>query len=55
MKYLVISKDNSAFWTNWFNYDKLWNKDVIRCVINIEENIITFNGFYWTQINYDHL
>ena len=35
MKYLVICKDQSAFWTNWYTYDNIWNGETIHCVVDI--------------------
>ena len=55
MKYLVICKDNSSFCTDWYEYEKHWNKDTIYCVVDLHNAIVTFDGENWKDITCDHL
>ena len=55
MKYLVICKDQSAFWTAWFSYENMWNDETIHCVVNVFTDEVTFNGCDWKKVEYDHL
>ena len=55
MKYLVICKDKTAFWTNYYTYENMWNSDTIYCVIDIPADKVTFNGCDWQEVEYDHL
>lgn len=52
--YFVVCKDNSAFYTNWYQFENHWN-DGIHCVINIGAFKITFDGETWEDIETDHL
>ena len=55
MRYLVICKDQSAFFSDWYDYENCWNPDTIRCVIDQEKERVTFDGKEWKRIEYDHL
>lgn len=55
MKYLVICKDQTAFWTDWYTYENMWNSETINCVIDVAADKVTFNGKDWQEIEYDHL
>ena len=55
MKYLVICKDKSAFWTNLYTYENMWNSATIYCVIDIAADKVTFNGCDWKEVEYDYL
>lgn len=54
-KYLVISKDNTAFCTDWYTYENCWNPEKIHCVVNTWSNKVTFDGEHWLEIEEDHL
>lgn len=53
MSFLVICKDKTAFYTDWYTKENCWNPDTILCVINGDK--ITFDGENWHDIEYDHL
>lgn len=53
MNYLVICKDNTAFYTDYFYKENSWNPDTILCVVCGGK--ITFDGDNWQDIEYDHL
>ena len=55
MRFLVICKDHSAFWTDWYTYENMWNEEIIQSVIDIAADNITFNGKDWQKVEYDHL
>ncbi len=55
MRYLVICKDKSAFFTDWFTVENCWNPKEIRAVADLEENKITFDGCSWKPIDFDTL
>ena len=58
MRFLVICKDNTAktaFWTNWYTYENMWNEETIHCVIDLAADKVTFNGCDWQTLDYDHL
>lgn len=55
MRYLVICKDHSAFWTNWYTYENMWNDGTINYIVDVALDKITFNGKDWQEIEYDHL
>ena len=55
MKYLVIFKDQTAFWTDWYTYENMWNGETINCVIDVAADKVTFNGKDWQEIEYDYL
>ena len=50
--YLIICKDNSAFYTDWYQYQNHWN-DGIFCIVCGYE--VTFDGKTWEKIESDHL
>ena len=54
MKYLIIYQDRTAFYTNYYTYENCWS-DETKCVVNLLEGVITFNGKTWKQIEYDNL
>ena len=55
MKYLVICKDQTAFWADWYTYENMWNGETINCVIDVAADKVTFNGKDWQEIEYDYL
>lgn len=54
-RYLVIAKDNTAFWSAWFNAENNWNAETIHAVIDFGTTKITFDGETWNEIGQDHL
>lgn len=55
MRYLIITKDNQPFYTNWFDYDNLYNPDVITCIFDLSKFIHTFDGKTWVETTVDNL
>ena len=55
MRYIVIAKDQTAFYTNWFDYENFWNAETIYCVVDMAEDLVTFDGVNWEDITFDHL
>ena len=55
MRYIVICKDKSAFYTNWWESEDHWNGDTIHCVIDTVRDQVTFDGVNWEEIDEDHL
>lgn len=55
MRYLVICKDQSAFWTEWYTYENMWNNETIYCIVDVATDKVTFNGCFWKEVEYDHL
>lgn len=55
MRYLIITKDNQPFYTNWFDYENLYNSEVMVCVFDIENGKHTFDGKNWEPTTFDHL
>ena len=49
MKYIVVMKDKSAFYTDWYSAENNWCDDV-ECIINVVTDKITFNGYDWESI-----
>lgn len=55
MKYLVICKNQSAFYTDWFTFENCWNPETCHCVIDLYSDKVTFDGQNWKDIEIDHL
>lgn len=51
MKYLIIA-DNEAFYTQWLDIEYVSEGMIIVDLIN---DLISFDGFYWKQIEEDSL
>lgn len=54
MKYLIITKDNKPFYTDWLDYENFYNPD-ITCVFDITRGLHSFDGKTWVKTNIDHL
>ena len=55
MKYLIITKDNKPFYTNLFDYENLYNHDVVTCIFDLTRGLHSFDGENWVKTNIDHL
>lgn len=55
MKYLIITKDKQPFYTQWFNFENLYNPNVMDCIFNLETGKHTFDGQTWIDTIIDHL
>lgn len=55
MRYIVICKDNTAFYTDWYDYENLWNPETMTCVIDLAKDKTTFGDDEWADMEEDHL
>lgn len=55
MRYLIITKDNQPFYTDWFDYENLYNSDVMTCIFDLYKGVHTFDGKTWIETTVDHL
>lgn len=58
MRYLIICDNNrhQPFFTNYFDSEKFNNDEEIRMsVYDLEQKIYTLDGFFWFDIEIDHL
>jgi hypothetical protein len=55
MKYLIITKDNKPFYTNWFDFENLYNPDVMDCVFDLHVGKHTLDGKNWIETEVDNL
>ena len=53
MRYVVICRDETAFYSDFFDVEK-WSRG-IKCVIDLATDRITFDGDSWNEIEQDHL
>lgn len=54
MRYIIITRDNKAFRTDWFSSVNNWS-DNIHCVIDLLTNSIMYDGKNWMPIEIDTL
>lgn len=54
MQYVVICKDNTVFYTDYPCFMDGWS-DMIYCVIDLGNDMATFDGIKWSQVDFDHL
>lgn len=54
MRYIVICKDESAFYSDLFDPENQWSRN-IKCVIDLATDRITFDGDSWIEVEQDHL
>lgn len=55
MRYIVICKDNTSFYTDRYNHDNFWNPETMFCVIDLACDTITFGNNEWVKIEEDSL
>ena len=55
MRYIIIFKDNTAFYTDWFDFENFWNPETTLCVIDLARDRITFGNEELIEIEEDHL
>lgn len=55
MRYLVISNGNDPFYTNWFDAENHFNKEIEMVVFDLVHHIYTADGKIWEPIKEDHL
>jgi hypothetical protein len=55
MKYLIITKNNQPFYTEWFYSENHFNKEDMICVFDLLERKHTFDGKTWIETEVDHL
>lgn len=54
MRYIIVCKDQSAFYTNYYVCENHWTDDLF-CVIDLLNDLVTFDGQSWKGVDYDHL
>lgn len=56
MRYLVtFQTDNEPFFTNWFDPENHFNKELKMIVFDLIEFQFTIDGVTWVNIPIDHL
>jgi hypothetical protein len=55
MNYLIVTNNNEPFYTNWFDPENHFIKDVEMVVFNLLTHKYTTNGKDWYDIMQDHL
>lgn len=55
MRYLVITKNNDPFYTNWYEYDDFWNSELMYCIFDLAKGVHAFDGKTWIETEEDHL
>ena len=55
MRYLITTNNNTPFFTEWFDVENHFNKDVDMAVYDLSENRYTTDGVNWNRIMEDHL
>ena len=56
MKYLITTEGtNTPFYTQWFEPEKHFNKDLGMVVYDLYEELYTTDGVTWNEILVDHL
>lgn len=55
MKYLYVTKNSDPFYSNYFDYENLYNPEIVICIFDLETITHTFNGIDWIETPEDHL
>ena len=55
MRYIVLYKDKSSFFTNWYDYDNLYNSEIMYAIIDLSKALISYDGITWNEIEDDEL
>ena len=55
MKYLVTTNNSKPFFTNWFDANNHFNKEVEMVVYDLFNHLFTTNGKEWNDIEIDSL
>ena len=55
MRYLIITKNKSPFYTEWFDYENFYNPEIMDCIFNLNKGLHTFNGKTWIETIEDSL
>lgn len=54
MRYLIVMQNHEVFSTNWYTHETCWF-DCIFCVIDTVNDVVSFDGSEWNEIDKDHL
>ena len=54
MRYLIIYRDHTAFYADWYDYENHYSDEII-CVVDRANDKIAFDGKTWEDIEEDHL
>ena len=52
MRYLITTKDEHPFLTNWFDYENNYVEGMV--IYNLRLNLFTTDGKNWREIYFDH-
>lgn len=55
MKYLIILKNNTCFYTSWYDYENNYNPEIMFMIIDIYEHKYSIDGKTFLEIKEDHL
>jgi hypothetical protein len=55
MRYLIICKDKTLFYSEWYDYENHYNPDTIEMIIDLVEDAYSINGKDFNNIEIDHL
>ena len=55
MRYLITCKGNNPFYTEWFDSENHFNKDIDMVIYDLHTDKYTNDGEHWKKIVFDHL
>ena len=55
MRYIVLCKDKSSFYTNLYDYENFYNSETIYAIIDLTKSTISYDGKTWNEIEEDSL
>lgn len=55
MRYLIITKDDVPFFTEYYDYENFYNPEVMKVIFDIIKGLHTFDGKNWIETGVDHL
>lgn len=55
MRYLITSKDNEPFLTEYYQFENHFNPDIGMVVFDLAKSSYSTNGQDWMDIEEDHL
>lgn len=55
MRYIVLCKDKSSFYTSWYDYENFYNSETVYAIIDLAKSAISYDGKTWNEIEEDSL
>jgi hypothetical protein len=55
MRYLITTKNQPPFFSDWFDAENLFNAEVGMVVYDLAKGVYTTDGEKWEEIEEDHL